>query len=408
MPRFNYKVKNKSGDTLKDSQEASSKADMVSRLRREGYFIISISEEKSKKKTRPSLFKKKQKKRQSVKLADLTFLARNLATTLSSGITLLRGLELVSYQSQSGKLESILKKCSAHIRDGLSLAEAIAKYPKIFSQFWLGIVKVGESSGNLPFVLNQLADYLEMRMEFERKIQSALVYPVILSVAAVAAVFVFLKFIFPKFGELFESFDIELPALTQWIFSLSKFVEHNWFIIFAALAGAYFVFRNLRHRPEVKKLIDRIIFKIPILGNIIFLIYIERFTSIVHIMLESGLTLVYTLDITADSIGNTIFQKKLRLAAEKVREGGSLSEQLSQEGIFPLLVSEMSKIGEETGTMPDVFKKVSDYYLKELSSKVESLVAAFEPIMIVVMGITIGILVIALFLPLFKLSSLGV
>jgi type IV pilus assembly protein PilC len=313
----------------------------------------------------------------------------------------------VSYQSQSGKLESILKECSAHIRDGLSLAEAIAKYPKIFSQFWLGIVKVGESSGNLPFVLNQLADYLEMRMEFERKIQSALVYPIILSVAAVAAVFVFLKFIFPKFGELFESFDIELPALTQWIFSLSKFVEHNWFIIFAALAGAYFVFRNLRHRPEVKKLIDRIIFKIPIFGNIIFLIYIERFTSIVHIMLESGLTLVYTLDITADSIGNTVFQKKLRLAAEKVREGGSLSEQLSQEGIFPLLVSEMSKIGEETGTMPDVFKKVSDYYLKELSSKVESLVAAFEPIMIVVMGITIGILVIALFLPLFKLSSLG-
>jgi type IV pilus assembly protein PilC len=407
MPRFNYKVKNKSGDTLKDSQEAISKADMISRLRREGYFIISISEEKTKKGKRASFSKKKQKKRQSVKLADLTFLARNLATTLSSGITLLRGLELVSYQSQSGKLESILKECSAHIRDGLSLAEAIAKYPKIFSQFWLGIVKVGESSGNLPFVLNQLADYLEMRMEFERKIQSALVYPIILSVAAVAAVFVFLKFIFPKFGELFESFDIELPALTQWIFSLSKFVEHNWFIIFAALAGAYFVFRNLRHRPEVKKLIDRIIFKIPIFGNIIFLIYIERFTSIVHIMLESGLTLVYTLDITADSIGNTVFQKKLRLAAEKVREGGSLSEQLSQEGIFPLLVSEMSKIGEETGTMPDVFKKVSDYYLKELSSKVESLVAAFEPIMIVVMGITIGILVIALFLPLFKLSSLG-
>jgi type IV pilus assembly protein PilC len=408
MPRFNYKVKNKSGDTLKDSQKAVSKAEMISRLRREGYFIISISEEKSKKKKSSSFFKKKQKKRQSIKLADLTFLARNLATTLSSGITLLRGLELVSYQSQSGKLESILKECSAHIRDGLSLAEAIAKYPKIFSQFWLGIVKVGESSGNLPFVLNQLADYLEMRMEFERKIQSALVYPVILSVAAVAAVFVFLKFIFPKFGELFESFDIELPALTQWIFSLSKFVEHNWFIIFAVLAGVYFVFRNLRHRPEVKKLIDRIIFKIPILGNIIFLLYIERLTSIVHIMLESGLTLVYTLDITADSIGNTVFQKKLRLAAEKVREGGSLSEQLSQEGIFPLLVSEMSKIGEETGTMPDVFKKVSDYYLKELSSKVESLVAAFEPIMIVVMGITIGILVIALFLPLFKLSSLGV
>jgi type IV pilus assembly protein PilC len=407
MPRFNYKVKNKSGDTLRDSQEAISKTDMISRLRREGYFIISISEEKTKKGEKASLFKKRKKKRQSIKLADLTFLARNLATTLSSGITLLRGLELVSYQSQSGKLESILKECSAHIRDGLSLAEAIAKYPKIFSQFWLGIVKVGESSGNLPFVLNQLADYLEMRMEFERKIQSALVYPVILSVAAVAAVFVFLKFIFPKFGELFESFDIELPALTQLIFSLSKFVEHNWFILFAALAGAYFVFRNLRRRPEVKKLIDRIIFKIPILGNIIFLIYIERFTSIVHIMLESGLTLVYTLDITADSIGNTVFQKKLRLAAEKVREGGSLSEQLSQEGIFPLLVSEMSKIGEETGTMPDVFKKVSDYYLKELSSKVESLVAAFEPLMIVVMGITIGVLVIALFLPLFKLSSLG-
>ncbi|MCF7876940.1 MAG: type II secretion system F family protein [Candidatus Omnitrophica bacterium] len=407
MPRFNYKVKNKSGDTFKDTQEALSKADMVSRLRREGYFIISISEEKGKKRKNFFSFKKKQKKRQSIKLADLTFLARNLATTLSSGITLLRGLELVSYQSQSKKLEDILNKCSGHIRDGLSLAEAIAKYPKIFSQFWLGIVRVGESSGNLPFVLNQLADYLEMRMEFERKIKSALVYPIILSVAAVAAVFVFLKFIFPKFGTLFESFEIELPALTQLIFSLSEFVEQNWLIVLAALAGLYFLFRNLQRRPEAKKIIDQMVFKIPILGNIIFLIYIERFTSIVHIMLESGLTLVYTLDITADSISNTVFQRKLRLAAEKVKEGGPLSEQLSQEGVFPLLVSEMAKIGEETGTMPDVFKKLSDYYLKELTSKVESLVAAFEPLMIVVMGIIIGILVIALFLPLFKLSTLG-
>ncbi|MCF7874152.1 MAG: type II secretion system F family protein [Candidatus Omnitrophica bacterium] len=406
MSKFHYKVKTKTGKTLKGSQQAASESDLISRLRREGYFIISVSKEEVKKEQK-TISSGKKKKRRSIKLSDLTFLARNLATTLSSGVTLLRSLELVSYQSESGKLESILNKCSGNIREGLSLGEAIEKYPNVFSPFWQGIVRVGESSGNLPFVLNRLADYLEMRMEFERKIKSALVYPVILVIAAVAAIFVFLKFIFPKFGELFKSFDIELPALTRFVFSLSKFVQNNWFIMFAVVVGGWFIFKQLQRKPEVKNFIDKVSLKIPLLGNVLFLIYIERFTSIVHIMLESGLTLVYTLDIVADSIGNSVFQKKIRTAAEKVKEGGSLSEQLSKEGIFPLLVSEMSKIGEETGTMPDVFKKVSQHYLKELNSKIERFVAAFEPLMIVVMGVTIGVLVVALFLPLFKISTLG-
>jgi type IV pilus assembly protein PilC len=406
MSKFSYKVKTKSGKTIKGVQEASSESDMVSRLRREGYFIISISEEKKEKEKKSSLFKKS-RKRNSIKLADLTFLARNLATTLSSGVTLLRSLELVSLQSESAKLEIILRECSSHIRDGLSLGEAVDKYPNVFSPFWRGIIKVGESSGNLPFVLNRLADYLEMRMEFESKIKSALVYPVILTIAAVVAVFIFLKFIFPKFGDLFKSFDVELPALTQMVFSLSEFVQKKWFIVFAIVIGLWFLAKHLQRKPEVKKMIDRISLKIPMLGDILFLIYIERFTSTVHIMLESGLTLVYTLDIAADSIGNSVFQKKLNSAAQEVKEGGSLSAQLSKEGLFPLLVSEMSKIGEETGTMPDVFKKVSQHYRKELSAKIERLVAAFEPLMIVVMGVMIGVLVVALFLPLFKISTLG-
>ncbi len=408
MPQFKYKVKTKSGKTIRSHEEAASKVDLTSRLQREGYFIISVSKQKSKfaKERKLSLYRKKGK-RKSIKIADLTFLAHNLATALSSGVTLLRSLELVSLQSESSKLESILRKCSAHIRDGLSLGEAVDRYPGVFSLFWRGIIKVGESSGNLPFVLERLADYLEMRMEFERKIKSAMVYPVILTVAAILAVFVFLKFIFPKFGELFQSFDIELPALTKFVFSLSQFVQQWWLLIGFILIGGVFLLKRFHDSLEGKSFIDRVSLKIPLLGDILYLIYIERFTSIVHIMLESGLTLVYTLDIAANSIGNSVFKRKLNSAAQRVKEGGSLSEQLTREGIFPILVSEMSKIGEETGTMPDIFKKVSEYYRKELNSKVERIVAAFEPLMIVVMGVMIGILVIALFLPLFKISTLG-
>jgi len=407
MPRFKYVAKTKDAKTIKAVGEDVSRKNFISQLRSRGLFVVSVEEVRESGEPSKKLFSSVRTKRSSVKLQDLTYLARNLATTLSAGLTLLRSLEMIAYQAESGKLEKILNNCAKGVKGGSSFGEAVAKYPDVFSDLWVGIVKVGETSGNLPFVLDKLADYLELKMEFERKIKSALVYPVILVVIATVAVLFFLKFIFPKFAEIFTQFDIELPLATQILFNVSKVLEKHFLWVIIGMIVVAYTFNYVKKLPAVKKLLDKIILKIPVTGKLVELICLERFTSTLQILLSSGLPLVYTIGITSQSIGNTFFKQKLDYVQKRLRDGSPLSEELRKVGIFPLLVSEMAKIGEETGTMPEVFEKISLHYRKDLTTRVERLVAAFEPLMIVFMGIIIGGIVISLFLPLFKIATLS-
>ncbi|MCK4918073.1 MAG: type II secretion system F family protein [Candidatus Omnitrophica bacterium] len=407
MPIFQYIVKTKDSKTIKGSEEAGSQIEIVAKLRSRGFFIVSVKESKvAAKSSNSASYIKRNRKKASVKLNDLTFFARNLSTTLSSGVTLLRSLEIISMQTGSLGLEKVLRNCFKEIKNGLSFGESIAKFPKIFDSLWVGIIRVGETSGNLPFVLERLADYLEMKMEFDRKIKSAMIYPAIMMIAAFLAIIIFLKFIFPQFSGLFEQFNIELPPITQFLFDISNILQEKFSLVLL-LCGLFFVmFMYLKSLPETKRVWDRISIKMPILGNLLYLIYLERIASTIHILLDGGLPLVYTLEVTSQCVGSTLFEEKLVAVEQKVRDGNTLSEEFSKQGIFPILVAEMAKIGEETGCMPSVFEKVSIYYRKELTTKVERLVAAFEPLMIIVMGFIIGGIVVSLFLPIFKISSM--
>lgn len=408
MPVFHYLAKDKSAKTLKGKEEAGSKQEIIARLRSRGLFLISLKQDKASQKVAvKKIIRQTKGRRRSLKLQDFIFLARNLATLLSSGITLLRALKLVSYQTASLKLAEVLEKSADDIRNGLSFEEAVRKYPGIFSELWAGIIQVGEASGNLPFVLNKLADYLDMRAEFERKIKSALIYPAILMVVAVIALIVFVTLIFPHFQDIFRQFDVQLPLLTRVILAFAGFLKDYLLAIIFICAAAIFGFNYFKKRPEVKQFLDRTILRVYILGDAVFLACIERFTSILHILLESGLPLVYSLDVASKNIGNLVLWQKLRAVTKKVKEGSSLADELNRAEVFPLLVSEMAKIGEETGNMPDVFAKVSTHYRKELVTKIERVIAAFEPLMIIVVGIGIGVIVIALFLPLFSIATFG-
>ncbi|MCF7908027.1 MAG: type II secretion system F family protein [Candidatus Omnitrophica bacterium] len=406
MPKFNYLAKSKDGKTFKGVTHALTSSELVERLKGKGLFVISISPLKEKAHRSPVGGLVRRGKRSGVKLIDLTFFARNLATTLSAGVTLLRSLEIIAHQSESLKLEKVLRKCCEYVKSGLSFSEAISKHPTVFSPLWRGIVHVGETSGNLPFVLEKLADYLELRMEFERKVKSALVYPVILMVAAGLAVVIFLKFILPKFIKIFEQFDIELPLPTRIIFALSRFFSEHFLMVVVILVGLIVLFFMIKDRVAVRRWWDRACFKIPLFGTVMITFYLERLTSTLYILLDSGIPVVYGLEITAESIGNTLLRDSIMFVKERVKEGASLSEELKNANVFPLLVSEMTKIGEETGTISEVFNKVSLHYRKELTTRVERIIAAFEPLMIIFMGVIIGGLVISLFLPLFKLTSI--
>ncbi len=409
MPQFSYVAKTKDSQTVKEIVVAPSQQELLNRLRQRGLFVISVKEIKDEEK-KPSLlsFSSAAKgKRSNIKLFDLTFFARNLATTLYSGVTLLRSLEILSVQSESFKFEKILQECGKYVKEGLSLSEAIGKYPQIFSSLWRGIIEVGEASGNLPFVLEKLASYLELRMEFERKIKSALVYPTILVIAATVAVSVFFVVILPKFAALFQQFGVELPFLTQVVFNIALFVKNKFVIIFLVLGGLGVGFFNFIKKPQTRRTWDRMKLRLPIMGSLFFLSALERLTSTMYILLDSGLPVVYTLEVAARSVGNVLFEDNILVVKERVREGASLSKEFSRLQIFPLLISEMAKIGEETGTMPKVFHKIATHYQVDLGTRVERLIVAFEPMMIIFMGVVIGFLVIALFLPMFKIATLA-
>ncbi len=407
MPQFSYIAKTKDSHTVKESVIAPSKQELIARLRGRGLFVVSVSEVKEKEKSSTFSFSSRRKgKRSNIKLHDLTFFARNLSTTLYSGVTLLRSLEILSSQTESFKFETILQKINKHVKEGLSLSEAIAKYPVVFSALWRGIIEVGEASGNLPFVLEKLASYLEKRMEFERKVKSALVYPTILITAATGAMSVFFVVILPKFSEIFKDFGVELPFLTQMLFDMTDFIVKNMAIIAIAIISLIIVAFNYMKRPATRRSWDKLKLRLPLVGSLYFLACIERLTSTIYILLDSGLPVVYTLEVAARSVGNTVIEDNILQVKERVREGASLSKELSRMEVFPLLISEMAKIGEETGTMPKVFHKIATHYQTDMSTRIDRLILAFEPMMIIVMGVVIGTLVLALFLPLFRIASI--
>jgi len=408
MALFSYIVKTREGKTVKNAEDFSSREELISRLKAQGYFIISIKELKDSGSGQGSaFFSSKKKGHRKIELIDLAFFARNLSTTLSSGVPLLRSLEVMAQQSESIKLCAITRNIINDIKRGLSLSEALAKYPQVFSNLWLGITEVGEATGNLPFVLEKLALYLEMRLDFERKVKSAMVYPVILMIAGFFAMLVFFKLILPKFTELFEQFEITLPLPTQILFNISEVVNHYFLFIVAGLVGLYFLFNYARKQKAVLDVWDRISLKIPLFGDTVVLTCVERFSSTMFILLESGVPIVYTLEVVAKSLGNSFIAKKINVLKESVKKGRNLSGEISKLYFFPSLVTELVSIGEEAGNLSEMFKKLSVHYQKELSTKIERLVAAFEPIMIVMMSVVIGGIVISLFLPLFKLSTMG-
>ncbi|OQX79702.1 MAG: hypothetical protein B6D56_06495 [Candidatus Omnitrophica bacterium 4484_70.1] len=404
MPHFRYIVKNKEGKTIKGIEEATSRMEVIKKLTAKDFFIVSVKEiAEEKKKT----FLFLGKKRWGLKYVDLVFLARNLSIALSAGLPLVRSLEILAHQAESVKLSGILEKLTGQIKRGLSLHEAIATFPQVFSPLWCGMIETGETSGNLIFALEKLADYLELRLDFERKIKSFLIYPTILLIVAFVVVTVFFKMILPRFASLFEQFGITLPLPTRILFGISNFFNHYFGIVVLAFLGICVFFMWSRKKRWMRVFWDRISINLPLFKKITHLLYLERFTSLMHILLESGVPIVYTLEIVSRSIGNVVFQNEISSVKEKVKGGKALSSELARFSVFPILVSEIIHIGEEAGNLPQMFEQLSQHYRKELSTRIERLVYILEPLMIVIMAAIIGGIVISLFLPLFKLSTLG-
>lgn len=413
MPKYSYVVKDKDGKTYKNVMEASNQMMAIDKLQKMNYFIISINElsiaSQQPSPSKENLFAKQNKKftHSGIKLEDMLTFSRQLATMLESGVTLIRSLDVILTQVESKKLNNALMKVKSSIEQGGSLSTALAQHPKIFNQFWVSLMEVGEASGTIPSVLNKLSYYLEQQANFRATIISGIIYPAILFVVASAAISFFAFFIGPRFEEIFHQMNVQLPPITVILLTTFRFIKTNALIILVVIAILIVCLQQFIKTYQGRLLFEKMLFKMPVVGNIFKLIIVERFASQMSILIDAGVPILYALDITERLVDNNSCALIVSQIKDGVRKGQLLVEPMQKSGFFPPMCVQMILVGEETGEVSKMLKHVSAYYQGVVETFMKRFATIVEPFMLVFMGGIIGLIVIAMFLPMFDIVKLG-
>lgn len=404
MLTYKYIARNEQGKPKEGLLDVHSEDELVHLLQAQGLVVVSFKEVG---KTDNAAVKpeKKHSMHSGVKLDDLVTLAKQLQVLLSSGITLLRSLEIISLQVQSRNLFHAVEQMKKDISAGSSLKAAIAKYPSIFSTLWINIINTGETTGQLPFALEQLVAYLESSSSLQRKIKSALVYPVIVIFVAIAAVAVFIVKIIPMFADIYSGFDAQLPVFTQMIFAICLNIKRYLLLIIGIIAAIIAGIRYYWKTHEGRKHIDTMLLNLVLIGDIMKQIAAVRFASGLHMLITSGTPILHALEIASEISNNVVIKDTLQKVKESVREGRSMSKPMMETNIFPSMLAHMVAVGEESGALANMLDNAAKFYEERVDATISRLAAMFEPILIVVIGVVVGTLVIAMFLPIFGLSS---
>ena len=312
---------------------------------------------------------------------------------------------MLSKQLDSAPLRDAVEKIKDDIQSGSTLRDALEKHPKVFSSFWVNLVGTGEASGQLPSVLEQIAQYFESSGELKRKVVSALMYPAILLVVSVSCILIFVLKIVPVFAEMFEGFGMTLPAPTQIVITFSKFLRAFALPVIIAAPIIIFLFMKILKTQKGQLIFDHFKLRLPIFGDMFRNISIASFSRGLGTMISSGVPILYALEIVTKTVGNKVVEEALEVVKDSVRDGKTIAEPLEQSGIFPPMVILMVNVGEETGELSDMLNHVAKFYDERVSVVVERLASLLEPFMLVFMGALVAFLVIAMFLPIFKLAT---
>lgn len=408
MPRFHYVAKDSNGKNITEETEAFDKASLIQSLQQKGYFILSV-EEQAAASTHIATAEENTKKftHSGIKLMDMLNFANQLATMLDSGITILRALEVIVDQVESKNFYGILLKVNADVEQGSSLSEALARFPKVFDQLWVSLIEVGEASGTMPMVLKKLAFYLEQKAAFRATVTSAIMYPAVLFVVCLGAIAFFALFIGPRFESIFNTMNVELPMITKILLATFRFIKEKFLMLVISIVVGIFLFRKYSKTPVGRAHVEQFLFSMPVIGNIAKLIVIERFTSQMSILVDSGVPILYALDITQRLVDNSICAGVINDIKESVRQGELLVAPMQRSKFFPSMCIQMISVGEETGELSKMLTHVATYYQQTVETFMKRLGTLIEPFMLVFMGGVIGVIVLAMFLPMFNIAQLG-
>jgi type IV pilus assembly protein PilC len=399
MKRFNYKAKDKSGRLVRGEVEASDSFVAAKLVRQRGLVVLSITP------ARESIFRFLLRLRERITLADVAALTRQLATMINAGLPITEALLILRSQSK-GSVQKVVAQILADVEGGESLSSAMSRHPKVFSPTYLALIKAGEVGGVMDDVLVRLADNLEKEQEFKGKVKGALIYPVIVVVGMLVVGLIMMIFVIPRLTSLYGEFDAKLPMATQILISISGILVKFWpFLLVIAVVGIY-GFRAYRKTPIGRKRTDELIFKIPVFGELQRQVLLTELTRTLSLMVGAGVSILEALNVTAGVVDNTVVSDALKDAAKQVEKGFPIAYSFAKHPeAFPFILSQMVAVGEETGKMEEVLKKVSHVFEVESDQKVKGLTSAIEPLVMVMLGLGVGFLVIAIILPIYNLTS---
>src|SRR6476660_6162108 len=414
MAIFAYEAMNSSGQEVKDDIEAASSEDAIAKIRGKGFFPTKVREKAGKKKVN----KKKEeetttltKKRKmpisigGVPRKQLVTFTRQLSTLQDAGLPILRSLQILEQQQKPGLLKAIIGGVADEVEGGGTLSDAMANYPKAFDKLYVNMINAGEAGGVLDIILSRLADFMEMAAKLKKKVIGAMIYPAVVITIAVGIVSMIMIFVIPKFEQIFKDFGTTLPGITKVLLAISRWFanDYGWaYVLFSPIAMVMII-KLIRISEGGKYYVDMVKLKIPILGSILAKTSIARFTRTLGTLISAGVPILEALNITKETCGNEVYSRALIKVHDAIREGESMAAPLKATRVCDAIVVNMVDVGEETGDLDKMLLKVADNYDNDVDVLVGSLISILEPVMVVVLGLIVGFIVIALFMPMITL-----
>ena len=401
MATFTYKALDQNGEILQDQMEGSNTTAVAITLKQQGMFVIDVKEQRATQKDILEPFKK-------VKLGDLVVFSRQFATLINAGLPIVRALYVLSEQTENKKLVDVIDAVRGDVEAGHSLSEALEKHPKVFNRLYVELVRAGEIGGMLDGVLLRIADQLEKEADLRRKVKTAMAYPLFVVGFAILVASILLIFIVPIFARMFEDLGGTLPLLTRIVMAVSDVLASLWgILVYLGMGVGFFLFLRWRKTEQGRKVWGRASLKIPFkIGDIVRKVALARFARTLSTLSAAGVPILQSIEITATSSGNWVVENALLKSRDAVREGLPIYKPLEEEWVFPPMVTRMIAVGEETGDIDGMLRKIAEFYESEVDAAIKALTSIIEPLMIIIVGIIVGVIVIAMYLPMFKIYEI--
>lgn len=399
MPIFKWEAETKKGKTVKGELEAVDEKIARLQLRRKNLNVLRIKQKPK------DLFENVSFLQPKITHKDLVIFTRQFSTMIDAGLPLIQGLTILAEQCENKTFRKVLQQITRDVEGGSSLADALKKHPQVFNDLYVNLVAAGETGGILDTILQRLALYIEKAEKLKARIKGAMTYPAVVVAIAVLVVGVIMVFVIPVFKELFESFGSALPAPTQMVVDMSDFVKTKILYLIAAAGIIVYLFRLYRKSASGRKQTDALALKLPIFGPLLKKVAVARFTRTLGTMISSGVPILDALDIVARTSGNVILEQVIYEVRSSISEGQTIADPLSESGVFPAMVVQMIAVGEATGALDTMLEKIAEFYDQEVDVAVDALTSLLEPMLLLFLGGTIGGLVVALYLPIFKMAG---